>query len=189
QIMDAKDDVIGIGTLSKYPIRLTGEQLPLVWVGVPQVMALEWGNQTVHMVNFHMWATHIARAELLEENFRDREAQAAVLVKYVERVNGPVIVAGDANTTSLNTAYKILASSMADTWARAGFGMGHTFPGSDLPGSSRPRIGKWMAPQWFARIDYLFVSDDWVTTEAYLAPFDGVSDHRGVVARISLVRD
>jgi hypothetical protein len=69
-----------------------------------------------------------------------------------------------------------------DAWREEGFGLGHTFPGSDIPGSSRPNFGSWYVPQWLARIDYIFYSTHWEALEARLARVDGVSDHRGVVA-------
>jgi endonuclease/exonuclease/phosphatase (EEP) superfamily protein YafD len=36
------------------------------------------------------------------------------------------------------------------------------------------------------RIDYIFHSSHWSTVDAHTAPFDGVSDHRGVVAELKL---
>jgi endonuclease/exonuclease/phosphatase (EEP) superfamily protein YafD len=40
---------------------------------------------------------------------------------------------------------------------------------------------------WLVRIDYIFHSPHWITLDARLAKFDGVSDHRGVVAVLALV--
>jgi endonuclease/exonuclease/phosphatase (EEP) superfamily protein YafD len=39
---------------------------------------------------------------------------------------------------------------------------------------------------WLVRIDYIFHSPHWKTLDARLAKFDGVSDHRGVVAVLAL---
>jgi endonuclease/exonuclease/phosphatase family metal-dependent hydrolase len=79
-----------------------------------------------------------------------------------------------------------MQAPLHDTWQEAGFGFGHTFPGSDIPGSSRPKFGNWYVPQWLTRIDYVFVSSHWGVSSASMAQFDGVSDHRGVVAELVL---
>jgi endonuclease/exonuclease/phosphatase (EEP) superfamily protein YafD len=121
----------------------------------------------------------------ISQDNRYRESQAYSLVEMAGE-RGPSIVAGDANTTPLTGAYKILASSLEDGWVRAGFGLGHTFPGSDVPGSSRPHIAGWSVPMWLARIDYVFFTPDWQALAARNAVFDGVSDHRGVVVVLSL---
>ena len=95
-----------------------------------------------------------------------------------------VIAVGDANVSSLSDAYKLLREELEDAWIEAGFGLGHTFPGSGIPGSSRPQVAGILVPQWMARIDYVFYSDQMQAIAAHLAPFDGVSDHRGVVSGV-----
>jgi endonuclease/exonuclease/phosphatase (EEP) superfamily protein YafD len=39
---------------------------------------------------------------------------------------------------------------------------------------------------WLLRIDYIFHSRDWRTHWARIGPWDGVSDHRPVLARLVL---
>jgi len=39
-------------------------------------------------------------------------------------------------------------------------------------------------PPWLTRIDYIFHSGDWETVTVRVAQFDGVSDHRGVMATL-----
>jgi endonuclease/exonuclease/phosphatase (EEP) superfamily protein YafD len=185
QILDPIEGVQGMGVISRYPVRLTGERLPLNWVGVPQVLELDYGGIKVTLVNFHMFALRFRPPLAVDENFRYREAQAAALADFVSRTPGPLVIGGDANATDRNDAYRILTrSGLKDVWREAGFGLGHTFPGSDIQGSSRFRIAGYPVPQWMARIDYLFHSPDFQTQSAHLAPFDGVSDHRGVVAAL-----
>jgi endonuclease/exonuclease/phosphatase (EEP) superfamily protein YafD len=188
QALDSQVGPTGMGVISKYPISLSDEHLPLEWVGVPQVLLLDWEGQQIAIVNFHMWAVGIAPAYYIEQNFRGREAQAEALADFVQKMDLPLIVAGDANTASLSDAYKVLMGvGLRDAWREAGFGFGHTFPGSDNPGGNRPKIGEWSVPQWLVRIDYVFISADWQAVGAHLAPFDGVSDHRGVVVELNFV--
>lgn len=181
QILDPAEGVTGMGTISKYPIRPSGEELPLNWVGVPQVLILDWNGKEVTVVNFHMLPVSLASSSKVSNINRYREAQAEALADFTWHA-GPTIAAGDANATPLSDAYQIITRVLEDSWRQAGFGFGHTFPGSAIQGSSRPRIAGRPVPQWMARIDYVFHSAHWVTLEARLAQFDGVSDHRGVVA-------
>ncbi|MFC1936102.1 endonuclease/exonuclease/phosphatase family protein [Chloroflexota bacterium] len=184
QVLDPQPSVIGMGAISKYPLADMPDQLQVNWVGEPQVLNLSWQGQEVVLVNFHMWAFGIAPAEYVEENFRTREGQARALAKFAAGVDGPLIVAGDANVSSLSDAYEIFTADLEDAWRQAGWGFGHTFPGSDIPGSSRPRVSGRPVPQWLVRIDYVLYNQHWAATEAHLAPFDGVSDHRGVVVEL-----
>ena len=116
-----------------------------------------------------------------EERFRIREAEATLLAELADRSDS-VIMAGDANMNSLSDAYQIVTAELEDSFRQAGFGLGHTFPGSDIPESDRPQVAGWHVPTWLARIDYIFNSADWVTISAHTARIDGVSDHRGMVS-------
>ena len=106
---------------------------------------------------------------------------------FTARTPGPLIVAGDANAADLSRPYRTLTSGhLRDAWREAGFGLGSTFPGSTVPASSRWKLGSWYVPQWLVRIDYIFISPHWGVATAGMAQFDGVSDHRGVVAELVL---
>jgi endonuclease/exonuclease/phosphatase (EEP) superfamily protein YafD len=182
------DGVIGMGIISKYPLRETGARLPLQWVGRPQVLEVDWNGLPVTVVNFHMVPTNTLSPQRISDENDYRQGQAQALVELAQK-REHVILCGDANTTPLTQAYQILANGLEDTWVQAGFGLGHTFPGSDLPGSSRPHIAGRSVPQWLMRIDYIFITSDWQTLEAHMARFDYVSDHRGVVAVLTLHKE
>ncbi len=190
QYLDPIDDVRGMGAISRYPIELKAEQLPFQWIGTPEVFALDWQGQSVTLINFHTFAAGLGTPEAMDYNNRTREIQALVLAESARTAaaNGPVIACGDANTTPLSDAYRTITRDLKDSWREVGFGFGHTFPGSDIKGSSRPRIYGWPVPQWLARIDYVFHSNHWQAVEAHAANFDGVSDHRGVVVRLIAVK-
>jgi endonuclease/exonuclease/phosphatase (EEP) superfamily protein YafD len=185
QALDPQPGVHGMGVLSKYPLLPAGEALSLDWVGEPQVLEMAWQGQRVTLVNFHMIPSTLGTLPILGDQSLYRQAEAQAIVELARR-RGPLIAAGDANTTPTSQAYRILAGTLQDTWAEAGFGFGHTFPGSDGPGSSRPSLAGIAVPMWLARIDYIFASPQWRVVNTNLAPFDGVSDHRGVVADIVL---
>lgn len=180
--------VTGLGILSKLPLEPSSQELPLEWLGEPQIYAFEWSGRRVTLVNFHMIPVGLARPSVAREQNRYREAQAAALNDLASRTD-VMIAAGDANTTPLSDAYRTFTTDLVDAWTSAGVGLGHTFPGSAIPGSSRPRIAGIPVPKWLARIDYVLVSKDWNVVSARTAPFDGVSDHRGVVVHLTLSPD
>lgn len=179
----------GIGTLSKYPFTLLagGGELPGEgWIGGPQLLEMEWQGQRLRLVNFHMLpTTGVYGSRRTTQDFQVRAAQARLLAGLAQ--GGPAILAGDANSVPTSDAYQILTATLQDAWAEAGWGLGHTFPGSSTsPGSDRPRLGGLAVPPWLARIDYIFCTPDWEVVSARLARVDGVSDHRGVVAELRL---
>jgi vancomycin resistance protein VanJ len=188
QHLDPYDDVTGMGTISKFPIHPTGETLPLTWVGIPQILSLDWDGQDIKLINFHMWATGLAHPKIIALNYRSREAQALFLADFTRTAayKSPVIVAGDANFSDLSDANKMITDVLIDSWREAGTGLGHTAPGSDMSGGSQPHIYGIPVPRWLVRIDYVFHSNHFATVEARLAQFDGVSDHRGVIAELVL---
>lgn len=191
QVLNPRHGAVGSGTLSRYPLRPTGESLPHPeWIGAPQILELDWDGRPVRLVNFHLRSTpRVDSLRWVAETFRWREEQARLLTGYARRARPiPVILGGDANAGPLNGSYRILAGELQDAWRQGGFGLGHTFPGSTIPGSDRPRIGRFYVPPWLARIDYIFHTGDWETVTARLAQVDGVSDHRGVIAVLRLRR-
>lgn len=181
------DGIAGMGAISKYPMRPTGERLPLRWIGVPQLLTLEWNGRGLSLVNYHTFPTQVLPPGILTYLFRVREMQAQALVDYAQRARqqGPVIAAGDTNVTDLSEAYRIITRGrLQDAWRQSGQGFGHTWGGSAILAhpDAVPAPGRWL--QWVARIDYIFYSDDLASVEARVARFDGGSDHRAVVARL-----
>jgi vancomycin resistance protein VanJ len=185
QVLDPHEGVAGMGVISRHPISPSGEDLMGEWPYAPQILDLEWQGQVVKVINIHMVPTTSADAQVIARTFQLRESQARSLVNYAAQA-GPLIVGGDANATPHSDVHRLLTLELVDAWQAAGFGPGHTFPGSDIPGSSRPHIAGRPVPMWLARIDYVFHSSHWETQQAHAARFDGVSDHRGVVAELVL---
>ena len=190
QIHDPSDVPLGMSLISKYPFEPIDHDLGESWVGTPIPLALNWNGQTVHVLNFHMRPTVpavIVNSGLIDKLSQSREIHANRINQFVEKYPVPAIVAGDANDVSFNNAYRILVNAgLQDSWAEAGFGLGHTFPGNKSPGTSRIQIFGLYVPEWLVRIDYIFASQDWDVLSAHIARTDGYSDHRGVVAYLRL---
>ena len=184
QLLDPRVDLTGMGLLSKYPIELSEASLPAGFLSTPQLLVMDWEGQKIELINFHMWPTGLSFAYYIEENFRQREGHAQAIDDRAAKSTYPLIAGGDANTTSLNTAYTIMTRNLTDVWTEAGFGFGHTFPDGQETYPFALDIPSWAIPQWIIRIDYILVSDDWGIEAAYLAPYDGSSDHRAVVTEL-----
>ncbi|PWH13373.1 MAG: hypothetical protein DDG59_14370 [Anaerolineae bacterium] len=186
QVLQAQQGVNGMGTLSKYPLSQVRRVPPLGWVGEPQWLRLEWQSCPIALLNIHMAPTNLLDAEHISRTNALRQVQAHWIVAQV-RPEQPLIVAGDTNSVPLSDSYRILRQKLQDAWQSSGWGLGHTFPGRAGPGSSRPQFFGVPIPQWLLRLDYIFYTPHLRATQAGLADFDGISDHRGVWARLGWV--
>jgi endonuclease/exonuclease/phosphatase (EEP) superfamily protein YafD len=180
----------GRGIFSKHPLTELQHNLPGNWPGRPLIARVRWQDCTLTIVNFHLWPSRVNQlsGSELARVARRREEQARILDRFVDEESrrNPIILAGDANTTELSDAYRILTRHLDDAWRSAGFGFGHTFPGSSVPGSSRPRIFGISVPRWLVRIDFIFHSPSLVPVRARTVKHDGVSDHRPVLATFTV---
>lgn len=184
QELDAQKGVTGSGVISRYPLHLSDEKMPGSWVGTPQILSLTFGGQSVTILNLHTFATNLGTPEILERSISERERQARAIRDFALAHPEPVLVTTDLNATAQNTAYKIVASTLTDSWMEAGWGPGFSFPG----GISRKLIGT-EVPTWVIRIDYVFHSRHFRAVEAHIGPWDGWSDHRPVVVKLVLLRE
>jgi endonuclease/exonuclease/phosphatase (EEP) superfamily protein YafD len=182
QILDFQDSVI-----SRYPVTLTDVTLPDSWGTPPKVYLLDWNGRKVTLLNAHFYASFLNfNYPFMQWVFREREHQAQLVTEFADQVETPLVVTADFNATDQSGAYRIMTSRLHDSWREAGWGLGHTFPGGSLPDLPRPMIAGYPVPMWVARIDYVFYSDDWQALEARLGVWDGVSDHRPVIAVLAL---
>ena len=112
QLLDPRVDLTGMGLLSKYPIELSEASLPAGFLSTPQLLVMDWEGQKIELINFHMWPTGLSFAYYIEENFRQREGHAQAIDDRAAKSTYPLIAGGDANTTSLNTAYTIMTGNL-----------------------------------------------------------------------------
>jgi vancomycin resistance protein VanJ len=188
QMLNPRPGVTGTGVISRYPLRSGDERLGgQKWTGTPQVLTLDLDGRPILLVHFHaIPLVASGQAGGLMYSVRIREAQAQAIVDLVADQERPVIVLGDLNASDQHKAYQILASRLTDSWREAGWRLGHTFPGAASPGSSRPFVLGIPLPKWMIRIDYIFHNEYWSTASAEIGPWEGVSDHRPVIARLLL---
>jgi vancomycin resistance protein VanJ len=182
QHLQPRSGALGMGIISRLPLNVRNQTLlDDAWVGSPIIADVGIEERTATIVVFH--------AASLTGSVDDRERQAVLLREFSEGEETPLIMMGDFNATSTNRAYEILSEQLDDAWRAAGDGFGHTFPGasaSTTPGSNRPDPLGIPVPKWLIRIDYVFFSQDWDAVEARIGPWEGGSDHRPVVATLTL---
>jgi endonuclease/exonuclease/phosphatase (EEP) superfamily protein YafD len=187
QWLDPRSDPFGLGTLSREPFTISDDDLGVEFVGDPQIFVLNWQNQEVMIVNYHMWALSLAPADVMKLNFRARDSQATYLANFarLQTQERPVLVVGDTNSSELSDVYNFLDLYLDDAWAACGQGLGHTFPASPTEGF---QIGPFdgQLPQRLFRLDYIFHSPRLQPVAAWVAPADGVSDHHPLVAEFVL---
>lgn len=110
-------------------------------------------------------------AEYLRESAHVRAQQVERVLETAEGITGPRVIAGDFNTPPRGRLYHRLAARFTDAFARAGWGLGHTFR-TDLP---------------ILRIDYVWTSPDVRAIQCWVPRADA-SDHRPVVADLVIQR-
>ena len=133
---------------------------------------------------------HPPPPEITATGIRDRKGtndQIDALMRLVEATDQPLLMLGDFNITRQHDLYEeIEATGLTDVFNRAGNGLGFTMPVrlqalkviSDRLASIR------IIP--LARIDYIWVSQDWLPLESWVGD-DAGSDHMPVLARLALI--
>jgi endonuclease/exonuclease/phosphatase (EEP) superfamily protein YafD len=190
RLLDAKPGVDGMGLISRYPLTSTEEALPGYWVGTPQVVRMDYEGRAVTLLNLHALPIVAGGPQLQNAILRAREEGLMGVVEYVAAQSDPVLVLGDFNMGDQTRAYALLQPVLDDAWRQAGRGLGHTWPGGTAEeGATLSIVGRRIVPDWWARLDYIFYSAAWQATDAQIGPWDGVSDHRPVVATLALVEE
>ena len=187
QVLKPTAQTQGMGVISRLPLRETGETLPGVWVGQPQVLALTLGETRALVVNAHPTATGPGEADGFDRTIRERFVEAQMLVAFAQTHPGPLIFASDCNMTDQNADYRLMTTIWRDSWREVGWGFGRTYPGGDQGGAGNMRFGALTIPRWLVRIDYVWHSAHWRAIGARLGQWDGHSDHRPTIARLVLV--
>lgn len=184
QQLAARDGDSGMGIISRYPLRPLAATLSGDWIGPPQTVIAELNGTDVVLLNMHAMSPQVTN---MAWSVRERERQAIRIHSFIAQRNEPAIVMGDFNATEFSRAYATITRNLYDAWREAGRGFGNTFPGADAEGGSRRIIGGLLAPQWLVRIDYVFYSRHWRADAATIGGWDGVSDHRPIIARLVLL--
>lgn len=111
-----------------------------------------------------------------DENPRDDQLDA--LQERIKDEINPVLVLCDCNATDQSDGYKMLNDVLDDAFRIAGKGLGFTVAPQPMGiPSILPLI---------MRVDFVWISDDFVVLDSMVGEDDGSSDHRPVVAQLVL---
>jgi vancomycin resistance protein VanJ len=174
----------GMAVLSRYPLAVSGSERLSGWR--VQVMEVSIGERTVTLYNIHPEVSNVlayveegdSLPQTVEASWAEREAQVRELVADIEGRGGPVILAGDLNSTDQSTAYRLLREVLVDAHRAAGWGFGHTFPAYEGSWRGIPIVARQM------RIDMVFYSQDFAALSCRVGSAHGESDHLPVVAEL-----
>ena len=170
---------VQVAIWSRYPILGIEDVDPDVFCRLRSIV-IGFEGQPVRVVNVHAWPYVSSDRESIEQGFRWRHEQLDLIFDIVEGQPEPLILLGDLNSAPMSEIYQTISARYVDAFAEAGWGLGHTWPAEN---------GRWCNipyPNRFVRIDYVFHSTEWRAEDAWLAEWDGASDHHPVVARLRL---
>ncbi len=173
----------GLGIVSRYPIE---NVVPLAGIrGVRATLTVD--GQAITLINVHPNPPAVLRNVRLPltqrivpvpaYNSDARNDQLTHLLNVLSTIDGPMIVAGDFNTSDRELIYDRFDAVLHDAYAEAGWGMGHTFLNTNR-GVDRSLLH--LLPR--VRIDYVWSSTDFVPLDAAVNCEITTSDHCMVVA-------
>ena len=158
-----RNDNFGIGLYSHWPI-VNSEVLYLGDAKLPAIRAdINVNGAVVAVIAFH------PPPPIGRELYRERNRQQRQLARYVAGLDGPVIVAGDFNSSMWSDHYRALEAISGLRNSRKGFGVLPSWPAHFFP------LG--------IPLDHCLVSSDIVVVESKLGAGIG-SDHRPLVVRL-----
>jgi endonuclease/exonuclease/phosphatase (EEP) superfamily protein YafD len=164
---------------SRYPIVSIDDVDPDVVCRIKSVV-VDLDERLVRVVDVHAWPYAGSDPKSIEQGFRWRHEQLDLIFDMVEGQPEPLILLGDLNSAPMSESYQTVSARYTDAFTEAGWGLGHTWPAQSGYWHNIPY------PNRFARIDYIFHSTEWRTEDAWVAEWDGASDHHPVVAKLRL---
>ncbi|MFN8487496.1 MAG: endonuclease/exonuclease/phosphatase family protein [Caldilineaceae bacterium] len=176
----------GMGILSRYPFTVldaTGLADPAWAVQVVRVAApghsFTFYNVHPHGTNILLyWQEGSSVRENVEQSYQARLTFAHKLLDDISKRNGPLLVAGDFNSTEQSAVYRQLTTCLFDAHRVAGWGFGHTFPAYQGSFHGIP------IPARLMRIDMIFYSNGFQAIDQHISPKHGESDHLPIVATL-----
>lgn len=126
----------------------------------------------------HVWNIHSSQPVLWRQHYY----QARKLAYSVDLVDGPLLVAGDFNTTEQAEAYGLINDHLENAHWNAGWGFGFSFP------ANQPTVKRIPVPLPVVRIDHIFYNDHLFVHNAGTLSSSGGSDHFPVTAEFSLMQ-
>ena len=182
QLLESAESPMGLGILSRYPIRRErmGEGLPRTCFC--QRVLVDVGTRTTTLVNVHPWPPKVGYFRVgrlpIPTSFAPEQTKRGLEAAQegLEGRTGSLIVLGDFNLSDRQPLYRELRRTLLDAHAEAGWGLGLSFPALNVEGL--PTVS-------LVRIDYILHDRSLTARSARTGRTPG-SDHRHVVADLAL---
>jgi endonuclease/exonuclease/phosphatase family metal-dependent hydrolase len=129
---------------------------------------------------FHVTRSPVGTLDAIPLGMNDALPQARVIdaVDRLAALSVPSLLMGDLNIGDQTRAYAVASERFTDVYRAAERGFGFTFP-------SGLRMGRWPVPGPFARLDYVFCSDEFTPMQARVN-CETRSDHCYLAAKLML---
>jgi endonuclease/exonuclease/phosphatase (EEP) superfamily protein YafD len=174
----------GLGLISRYPFQTNSHDES----GHGQRVTIQLGGQTITIISLHLAAPSIEahKSRTLwslpvvtgyDASAPNREIDR--LVQGVDRIDGPLIVMGDFNTSDREPHYAKLAARMHDAFRETNWGFGFTFP-------DHKRIGPVTFPFPLIRNDYVWSKGGILPEAAHVECNNTGADHCFLIADLRL---
>ncbi|HEX5689129.1 MAG TPA: endonuclease/exonuclease/phosphatase family protein, partial [Roseiflexaceae bacterium] len=184
QVLLPGDTDWGLGVLSRYPLHLAERDQEYS----AQRMMVDLGDQQLTLINVHPHAPEVETRRLrqfrpikvvLNYDTTMRGRELPQLLETIDAIDGPLVVAGDFNTSDREPPYAELRKRMHDAFGEAGWGFGFTFPNDH-------QLARLRVPFPLVRIDYIWSKGGVLPATARVLCDFGGSDHCAVVADLVL---
>jgi len=182
------DSKLQQAVISRYPVKATGG-------------SLNEGRALKTIVDtpdgpIAVWNVHLRQPR---PSWSRQYRQALKLSEAIQATNGPLIVGGDFNATDQSQTYNLISQYLYNAHRQAGWGFGFSFPvpgshfrGISSIGPSRSGVKQllWLLTTMtsIVRIDHIFYSSHFLARNTSTLTSVGDSDHRPVVAELSLIK-
>ncbi|HMP41736.1 MAG TPA: endonuclease/exonuclease/phosphatase family protein [Roseiflexaceae bacterium] len=173
----------GLGVISRYPIVAQ----PAGFRAPGQQLLIDVDGQPLTFVNVHLaaprylqrsYATAWYVPPLAAYSSATRDTQMDRFLTAIESIHGPLVVAGDFNTSDREPRYQQLATTLHDAYRATSWGFGFTFP------NNKVMLGV-PIPFPLVRIDYVWTRDAIAPVDTRIV-CDHTSDHCMLVADLVL---
>jgi endonuclease/exonuclease/phosphatase (EEP) superfamily protein YafD len=177
-VISPTETAFGVGLISRFPIVDQQIDLPVEPYGQHIRAMLDINGTEVVVYVAHPNPPKNFFSPLSYDDTR-RGRQLGSLRDHLRQESGPVLVLCDCNMTDQSDDYRAMDDLLDDSFREAGARMGFTFP-------ARIGVTKRFLP-YLVRIDYIWHSDQFVALNAHVGDDSGTSDHRPVIAELSLI--
>ena len=163
------EPAIGQAVISRYPItRLDASYAQ----GRTQKVLVDTPGGEVEVWNVHTHAPN---------DWTGQYRQITALVRELPKVERPLIVGGDFNTTDQSETYQFITQYLRNAHWESGWGFGFSFP------AHSPRFKRIPIITPMVRIDHIFYNSYFYATAAQTLSESGGSDHFPITANLMMV--